>query len=141
MKRFLLFGIIALSVAGCAHVASTHGTVRWGREKDFTLRLTRHVDTIVRGPDDEEDQVLELHIQQWRIGESQRIPEDVTATLAVQRFGPPSVGETYRGWVIIESVTPQKIVATLNLVVTATTADNSYKQTERFRGTHTFDRP
>lgn len=137
MKRLVLLGLM---LTGCAHVDSTRGTFSSGHEKNLVLRLTRHVDTVVRGPDDEEDQVLLLEVRQWKIGERQSIPGDVAATFTVQRFGPASTGDTYKGFIIVRSVESKKAVAELNLVVTAKTADNSYKQTARFRGRYTFER-
>ena len=137
MKRFAL---VALMLAGCAHVDSTRGTFNRGRENDLALRLTRHVDTVVRGPDDEEDHVLVLDVRHWTIGQRLEIPGDVTPVFTVQRFGPSSKGETYRGFLIVRKVEERRVVATLNLVVTAKTEDNTYRQTARFRGTFTFDR-
>lgn len=140
MKRVLFVGLLLLT--GCSHVAATRGTFSIGpREKVLVLRLTRHVDTVVRGPDSEEDQLLVLEVPRWNIGQRQTIPGDVHAKFSVQRFGPPSVGDSYRGFLIVQSLTDKQVVATLNLVVTASTADNTYKQTARFRGEYTFDRP
>jgi len=130
-----------LAVTGCAHVASTRGTFSQEPGAPLILRIERHMDTIVRGPDIEEDQHLVLELRRVEIGKRLAIPsEAVTAQFDVDRFGPSSYGNSYRGYVIVRSVSKKQVVATLKLDIIALTTDGSYKQTPRFHGDYTFNR-
>ena len=107
----------------------------------MVLKLERHMDTIVRGPDIEEDQFLELELHEVQIGKRLTIPSDaVTVRFSVKRFGLSSQGNAYRGYVIVKAVAKEQVVATLKLEVTAITSDGAYTQTAKFHGDYTFFR-
>jgi len=107
----------------------------------MVLKLERHMDTIVGGPDIDEDQLLVLELQKVEIGKRLTIPSDaVTAQFSVHRFGLSSKGTSYQGWMIVKSVGKEEVVATLKLEVTAITSDGTYTETARFHGDHTFFR-
>src|SRR5579863_9075715 len=68
----------------------------------LTLAIRRHVDTVVHGPDVEEDQLLVLRVRNFRINERLTIPSDAAAPdFSVTRFGPSSKGQSYSGYLII----------------------------------------
>ena len=137
----LLAITVLLALAGCAHVASTKSTFSHSARKPLVLTIHRHVDTIVRGPDSEEDQFLVLRLHDTTIGKRIVIPSSaVQAEFAAVRFGPESRGETYQGVIVLKSIGPKEVVAALSLNVTATTLDKSYKQTAKYRGDYTFAR-
>ena len=71
--------IFLVLLAGCAHVAATRATFSRQADGPVVLRLARHLDTIVRGPDSEEDQFLELELQRATPGQRLRIPSDDVA--------------------------------------------------------------
>ncbi len=128
-----------LALTGCAHVDTTSGTFSQHTGAPLVLWLARHMDTIVRGPDIEEDQLLVLELPRVEIGKRLTIPSDaVTVQFSVKRFGPSSQGNAYRGYVIVKSVAKEQVVATLKLEVIARTRDGSYTQTATFRGDYTF---
>ena len=130
-----------LGVAGCAHVASTKATFAHSARKPLVLTINRHVDTIVHGPDAEEDQVLVLRLRDMTIGKRLVIPSsDVVAEFAALRFGPESRGDTYRGVIVLKSIGDKQVVAALSLTVIASTSDRSYQQTAKYRGDYTFAR-
>ena len=105
----------------------------------MVLKLDRHMDTIANGPDIEEDQTLTLEVRRVEVGKRFTIPsDDVVARFDVKRFGPSSTGKGFKGYLIVKKVEKDAVVAEVNLVVEATTADGSYKETARFRGDHTF---
>jgi hypothetical protein len=140
MRIFAILSLVAL--AGCAHVASTNATFVRRAEAPpapLVLKLARHMDTIVRGPDIEEDQLLVLEVRDFQIGRKLDIPSAaVRPRFSVTRFGPGSQGEVYKGYLIVRSVTPQKVVAHVHLDVRARTADNSYIQNARFHKDYVF---
>ena len=139
MRTFAILSLLVL--AGCAHVATTRGTFSQQPGAPLVLKIERHMDTIARGPDIEEDQLLVLELRRVEIGKRLAIPSgDVVARFDVKRFGPSSQGETYRGSIIVSSITKERVVATLKLDIIALTADGSYKQTPRFHGDYTFIR-
>ena len=105
----------------------------------LVLRISRHVDTVLRGPDNEEDQMLVLGVRDFRLNQRLAIPSDnVTADFTATRFGPSSKGQGYAGYLVVKKVTPNKVEASLHLDVTASTASGSYTQTAKFRGNFTF---
>ncbi len=105
----------------------------------LVLRISRHLDTVVRGPDPEEDQLLILTVRDFRPGQKLRIPSvNVTPEFTVTRFEPGSRGDTFVGYLIVRKVTPTKVDATLHLDVTARTASGSYTETAKFRGEYSF---
>jgi hypothetical protein len=103
------------------------------------LRISRHLDTIMRGPDSEEDQVLVLKVRDFRLNQRLQIPSDnVTAEFTATRFGPRSKGEAFNGYLIVKKIMPGKVEAAVHLDVTARTALGSYSQTAKFHGNYTF---
>jgi len=130
-----------LICAGCAHVDTTQGTFTQRANAPLVLQLSRHVDTIVRGPDIEEDQLLMLELHRVEIGKRMTIPsEDVTVRFSVKRFGPSSQGSSYKGYIIVKSVSKDEVVATLKLDVIATTSDGTYTENPTFHADYTFRR-
>jgi hypothetical protein len=138
MKRLIL---AVLLCAGCAHVDTTSGTFSQRTGAPLVLRLERHMDTIVRGPDLEEDQLLVIELPRVEIGKRVEIPSDaVTVRLSVKRFGPSSQGNSYRGYIIVKSVAKEQVVVTLKLEVIAQTKDGSYTEKPTFHGDYSFFR-
>jgi hypothetical protein len=141
MKRIWLLVSLVLA-SGCAHVASS--TARFsqtgaGDTARLVLRISRHMDTVARGPDIEEDQLLVLTLYGFALRQKLAIPSAaVTPTFTVSRLGPDSRGDTFHGYIIVRSVTADKVEATLSLTVTARTTDGSYRQEARFRGDCVF---
>ena len=137
--------IAAMTVlGGCAHLAESNatftGTAGQGAGP-LVLRISRHMDTIVRGPDIDEDQLLVLELRNFELNRKLLIPSDnVRATFSVSRFGPSSKGVGNDGYVIVKSVSDERIVARVNLDIVARTSDGTYTQQVKFRGDHTFYR-
>jgi hypothetical protein len=105
----------------------------------LTLAIRRHLDTVVHGPDTEEDQLLVLRVRNFRLNQRLIIPSDAVAPdFSVTRFGPPSKGQTYKGYLIIKKITNDKVKASLHLDVTASTPSGAYTQTAKFSGDYTF---
>jgi len=105
----------------------------------LVLKISRHVDTVVRGPDPEEDQLLVLTVKDFRIGQKLKIPSgSVTPEFTATRFEPSSRGENFVGYIIVKKVTANKVDASLRLDVTARTASASYTQTAKFHGDYSF---
>jgi hypothetical protein len=138
MKRLAL---AVLLYAGCAHVDTVNGTFTQRAGAPTVLKIERHMDTIVSGPDIEEDQTLILELRRIEIGKRLVIPsDDVTARFTVKRFGPGSKGQGFKGYIIVKSVSKSELVATLKLELTAKTSDGEYKETPTFHGDYTFVR-
>jgi hypothetical protein len=143
---------LALFVCGCnySHVGSPNTTFSrlpppLGVDANETpsgplvLRISRHVDEVIRGPDVEEDQHLVLTVQNFHIGQKLKIPSgSVTTEFTVTRFGPNSQGDTFNGYLIVRKVGATKVDATLRLDVTARTSSGSYTQTAKFHGNYSF---
>ena len=108
----LVVGGMALGLAGgCAHIAATQATFT-RTDTALVLQVDRHVEEIVRGPDIEEDQTLVLELRDYQIGKWLAVPStNATARLEVRRFGAPSHGEVFAGWVKVRKVTATKVVA------------------------------
>jgi hypothetical protein len=105
----------------------------------LVLKISRHLDTVLRGPDNEEDQVLVLKVRDFRLNRRLAIPSDnVTADFTATRFGPSSKGQGYTGYLIVKKVTPNKVEISLHLDVSASTESGSYTQTAQYRGSFTF---
>jgi hypothetical protein len=105
----------------------------------LVLKIRRHLDTILKGPDSEEDQVLTLNIRDVRPNQKLLVPSDnVTPDFVATRFGPSSKGQAYDGYLIVKKVTGAKIDAYVHIDVTANTDSGSYTETARFRGKVTF---
>jgi hypothetical protein len=145
MKQLIALTILSLTaLCGCAHIAQSNATfvpIANSGSGPLVLRIARHVDTIVRGPDIEEDQLLVLELHRVEIGKRMTIPsEDVTARLTVKRFGPSSQGNSYKGYIIVKSVSKDEVVATLKLDVIASTSDGAYTENPTFHSDYTFRR-
>jgi hypothetical protein len=107
----------------------------------LTLAIRRHVDTVVHGPDAEEDQLLVLRVRNFRVNERLTIPSDTASPeFSVTRFGPPSKGDMYKGYLIIRKITNDRVEAYLHLDVTASTPSGSYVQSAKFYGDYKFAR-
>jgi hypothetical protein len=107
----------------------------------LTLAIRRHVDTVIHGPDAEEDQLLILRVRNFHLNVRLPIPSDtVSPDFSVTRFGPPSKGHTYVGYLVIKKITTDKVEVYLHLDVTASTPAGSYTQTAKFDGDYTFAR-
>ncbi len=105
----------------------------------LVLQIARHVDTVMNGPDNEEDQTLILQVHGYHLNQRLRIPSDnVTPDFIATRFGPTSKGGTYSGYLIIRKITADKVEAYLHLDVTASTASGKYTQTAKYDGNYTF---
>ena len=152
MKTIAFVVCLAAFASACnySHVGSpsttfNRGTPPLGAAVDeaqsgpLVLKISRHLDTVVRGPDPEEDQLLVLTIKDFRIGQKLKIPsESVTPEFTATRFEPGSQGESFVGYLIVRKVTPEKVDASLHLDVTARTASASYTQTAKFHGNYSF---
>ena len=105
----------------------------------LTLAIRRHLDTVVHGPDIEEDQLLVLKVHNYRLNVRLPIPSNtVTPDFTASRFGPTSKGQTFSGYLIIRRITPGSVEASLHLDVTASTLSGKYTQSAKFRGDYKF---
>ncbi|MGD0058187.1 MAG: hypothetical protein ABSD58_02095 [Verrucomicrobiia bacterium] len=151
MKRVIT--IVLMMLAGAcsySHVGPAFGTFSRptppvgagsleGQVGPLVLQLGRHVDTVMNGPDNEEDQTLILHVQGYHLNQRLAIPSDsVTPDFTATRFGPTSKGGTFSGYLIIRKITADKVEAYLHLDVTASTASGKYTQTAKYDGNYTF---
>jgi hypothetical protein len=152
MKTIILAVCLATFASACnySHVGPATATFNrppppLGTATDETaggplvLRVRRHLDTVVHGPDSDEDQLLVLTVQDYRIGQKLKIPSvNVTPEFTVTRFGPGSRGDTFNGYLVVRKVSEDKVDASLHLDVTAHTRSGSYTQTAKFRGDYHF---
>jgi hypothetical protein len=151
MKRVIT--IVLMMLAGAcsySHVGPAFGTFSRptppvgagsleGQVGPLVLQLGRHVDTVMNGPDNEEDQTLILQVHEYRLNQRLAIPSDsVTPDFTATRFGPTSKGGTFSGYLIIRKITADKVEAYLHLDVTASTASGKYTQTAKYDGNYTF---
>lgn len=105
----------------------------------MVLQISRHLDTVMNGPDSEEDQTLVLRVQGYRLNQRLAVPSDnVAPDFTATRFGPTSKGGTFNGYLIIKKITTDRVEAYLHLDVTASTASGKYTQTAKFYGNFTF---
>ena len=105
----------------------------------LTLAIRRHLDTVVHGPDNEEDQLLVLNIHNYGVNVRLPVPSNmVTPDFTASRFGPTSKGQTFSGYLIIRKITPGRVDAYVHVDVTASTASGSYTQTAKYRGEYSF---
>ena len=105
----------------------------------LVLNISRHLDTVIRGPDVEEDQLLVLTVRDFRVGEKLQIPSaSVTPEFTATRFGPSSRGDTFVGYLIVRKISRTKVDASLRLAVVARTSSGSYTQTAKFHGAYSF---
>jgi hypothetical protein len=151
IKNTIAASLIAV-VAACSagHIASTNATFHpLGPEPagdaaqpgPLMLNVTRHIDTIINGPDIDEDQFLALEVHNFQLNQRLPIPsEAVTARFIATRFGPRSTGESFNGYLIVQKITAKQITAKLRLVVKARTESGRYSQIVKFRGNYIFYR-
>ncbi len=138
MKRGAWLLIMLLSGCGYSHVAETRTTFERAGS-GLTLTVYRHLDTVISGPDFEEEQRLVLTLRDIEVGKRIPVPSpQVSVQFDVARFGPSSEGKEFTGTVLVKSVAANKIVVNLDLTVTARTRNGSYTQRAKFRGDHTF---
>jgi len=153
MKRIIAATILMLaSGCGYSHIASTTTTFNQlapllasspndVHSGPLVLKIVRHLDTVMNGPDIEEDQLLVLEARNFRLNQKLLIPSDnVKPQFTVLRSGPRSEGKTFSGYLIIRKITADQVSAKLHVVVTARTADGSYTQTAKFGGEQKFFR-
>jgi hypothetical protein len=154
MKRMVLVLCLAALASACnySHIGATSATfhriapatgadVAPTPTGPLVLKVSRHVDTVIRGPDIDEDQVFVLEVHDFRLNQRLALPsENVTAEFTATRFGPRSTGDSFRGFLIVRKAGPKRVVAYLHLDVTASTANGRYVQTAKFRGEQTFIR-
>ena len=138
------------SACSYSHIASTSATFNrvapaLGSEATpaqagpLVLRVRRHLDEVLRGPDPEEDQLLVLELHDVHLNQRVAIPsESVTPRFTATRFGPRSTGNSFRGFLILQKVGTNEINAYLHVDVTASTASGSYVQTAKFHGEYKF---
>jgi hypothetical protein len=151
MKPIIAATILALaSGCGYSHIASTTTTFKQltpllaaspndVQSGPLVLKITRHLDTVLNGPDIEEDQVLLLEVRNFRLNQKLLIPSDnVKPQFTVTRSGPRSEGRAFSGYLIVRRISAKQVNVSLHLVVTANTANGSYIQTAKFRGEHEF---
>ena len=152
MKTIALGGCLAIFAFACnySHVGSPSTTFNRGtpplgaaegetQSGPLVLKISRHLDTVVRGPDPEEDQLLVLTVKDFHIAQKLKIPsESVTPEFTATRFEPSSRGESFAGYLIVRKVTADRVEASLHLDVTARTASASYTQSAKFHGNYSF---
>jgi hypothetical protein len=138
MTRWVAVLALGLAACGYSHLGKPHSIFEL-QDQRLVLRVDRHVDTVISGPDFEEDQRLILELTDYQIG--QRIPvpsRHVQARFTVERFGPASVGHDMTGFVVVKSLTNSQAVVQLHLDVQATTRSGGYRQLVKYRGDHVF---
>ena len=154
MKAMSLAIYLAAFASACSysHIGSTSATFhRVGpapagettqtQAGPLVLNIRRHLDTVMRGPDIEEDQLLALEVRDFRLNQRLAIPsENVRPEFTATRFGPRSTGTRFSGFLILRNVSADQVVAYLHLDVTASTASGRYIQTAKFRGERKFFR-
>jgi hypothetical protein len=151
MKRIIAVVLLMLaSACSYSHIGPSIGTFSRptppvgagsleGQVGPLVLQIGRHLDTVMNGPDNEEDQTLILQVQGFHLNQRLAISSDyVTPDFTATRFGPTSNGGTYSGYLIIRKITADKVEAYLYLDVTASTASGKYTQTAKYRGNYTF---
>src|SRR5580700_678102 len=71
----------------------------------LVLKIHRHLDTILKGPDSEEDQTLTLKVRDVQLNQKLLVPSDnVTPDFVATRFGPSSKGQAYEGYLILKKI-------------------------------------
>ena len=103
------------------------------------MHITRHVDTILNGPDIDEDQLLVLDVSNFALNKKLTIPSaQVKPRVFITRFGPSSEGKDFHGILIVKSVETDKVKAYLDLDIDARTEDGSYSEKAHFKGDIVF---
>ena len=121
-----------------AHAAGGAGSLE-SQVGPLVLQIARHLDTVMGGPDNEEDQTLILQVHGYHLNQRLRIPSDnVTPDFTATRFGPTSKGLNYSGYLIIRKITGARVEAYLHLDVTASTASGKYTQTAKYDDNYIF---
>lgn len=149
MKLPVVFLLIACGcLCGCAQPAVTNAsfihetavaTPEGPATNRLVLQLGRHADELLSGPDIDEDQLLVLDIRDFRLNQKLAIPsEKVSPRLSIARFGPPSQGKEFHGYLIIKSLSTNKVTVVLDLDTVSETDDNSYSEKTRFKGEFKF---
>jgi hypothetical protein len=144
MRRISLVICLAAFASACSysHVGPANATFNQPGPPlggPLVLKISRHVDTIVHGPDDEEDQLLTLEVRDVRLNQRLVIPsENVKAEFTATRFGPRSQGDSFSGYLIVRKITADEVDAYLHLDIAARTKSGSYKQTAKFHGNFSF---
>ncbi|HUI05441.1 MAG TPA: hypothetical protein VL486_00390 [Verrucomicrobiae bacterium] len=140
------------SACGYGHIGATSATFNsvapaLGSEatsapaRPLVLRIRRHLDTVIGGPDFEEDQLLVLTVRDFQLNQRLAIPsENVTPEFTATRFGPSSTGDSFLGYLIVRTVTTNQVAAYVHVDVTAHTESGSYTQQAKFRGEYKFFR-
>jgi hypothetical protein len=161
MKKIKIGVVLVLGsllVSGCRHVTSTGSffvrnvrvnprteEMMWREPGSpylqgdhIVLEIGRSVD-YRRVIDDEESEFLQLQLGHYSIGEKMAIPsQSVAPYFTIRRFGSPSFGRRFRGYLVVEGVEEGRIDARLNLRVWWNTRPGDKLKTSRFRGTYGF---
>jgi len=152
MKAIGLVMCLGALVAGCSysHIDTTRATfdqvgpVAAGdavQPGPLVLRMSRHLDTVMRGPDTDEDQVLVLTVRNFKLNQQIAVPSDnVSAEFAATRFGPRSTGTSFRGYFVVKKIGRIQATGYVHVDVTASTESGSYTQQAKFRGNFVFYR-
>ena len=107
----------------------------------LVLQIRRHLDTVIRGPDTEEDQLLVLTVRDFGLNQRLAVPSaNVTPEFTATRFGPTSTGDSFLGYLIVKTVATNQVTAYVHVDVTAHTESGSYTQRAKFRGEYKFFR-
>jgi len=143
MRRLTALTVLMLTaLCGCEHLAESNATFTGAANNGtgpLVLRISRHMDTIVHGPDIDEDQLLVLEVRNFQLNKKLPVPSDsVKPSFSVKRFGPSSRDIGDQGYIIVKSVSDKTVVAYLHLDIVAQTSDGSYTQQEKFHGEYTF---
>ena len=140
LGQSILVLLCFLTACSYSHIDSTRAIFQRAGE-NLTLNVYRHLDTVMRGPDTEEDQRLVLELTGFEIGKRVPVPSaNAVVRFDVQRFGPSSKGSEFTGYAIVKKVADDKVTAYLNLDVTAHTASGSYVQHAKYKGDFVFYR-
>jgi hypothetical protein len=106
---------------------------------NLVLEIVRKVTNYGQALDEFEDQLLVLQVKRIKLNERIEIPSaDVTTHFVVTRFGPTSMGRSYRGYLIIREISDDIIKAYLLLDVTAGTRWETPPEKIRFKGNFVF---
>jgi hypothetical protein len=149
MKLPVAFLLIACGcLCGCEQPAVTNAsffheasiaTPQGGTANHLVLQLGRHADELLSGPDIDEDQLLVLDIRDFRLNQKLAIPSaNVSPRLSINRFGPPSQGKEFHGFLVVKSLSTNLVTVVLDLNAVAETDDNSYSEKTRFKGQFKF---
>jgi hypothetical protein len=158
--RIALIAVVVLALqSGCRHVTSISSSFvrnvtvnpptaemmrrapRWPYlEGDhIVLEIGRGMDYSRRVIDDEEYEGLLLELGEYSIGEKMAIPsQSVAPYFTIRRFGSPSFGRRFQGYLVVKRVGDESIDARLSLWVWWNTRPGERLKTSRFRGTFSF---